>query len=542
MQMTVQELQQALHAQGNIAERASCVVHGVQTDNRLLQAGEVFFCLAGERFDGHSFAAKALAQGAAAVVSERPAAFLDGVSENDPILLVPSTVKALGDLARYHRDHSKSRVLGVTGTAGKTTVKELLFALLGKKGSVAKNYLNKNNQIGLPQSMLAASGNETYWVMEAGISHAGDMEELGAILAPNIALVLNAGQGHTLGLGEKGVAYHKAQFTAFVQGGGSALVCADYPDLVREALAVQERKQEQAQQLKQGADAKGVKLFFFSAQNNPHNAPNCAFTGAYLGAGQNGLGRFALMLNGESVEVSAPLRGAYGAENVVAVAAAAYLAGMTAQEICAAFATLTPENLPQQRFARHACGKNGAWQIIDDSYNANPLSATRMVSAAAELFSELQNNTANTASTTGATAAAKTAAPNAANTAQPRALIYILGEMLELGDAAEPAHFALGQHLAAQNPALIFWKGGNEDAVRRGLNDAKRQGLNNATWHGTFYSIDDLNAKAIAPHTGSDAVEQILRALPYTGGVVLCKGSRSNKMEFFIDVLKKAFA
>src|SRR5690606_33583636 len=95
-----------------------------------------------------------------------------------PLLMVRDSVQALGRLAAYHRQQSKAAVVGVTGTAGKTTVKEMLAQVLSVRGETARNHLNLNNQIGLPVSMLAATGEERFWVMEAGISEPRDMDEL----------------------------------------------------------------------------------------------------------------------------------------------------------------------------------------------------------------------------------------------------------------------------------------------------------------------------------------------------------------------------
>ncbi|MEI3478140.1 MAG: Mur ligase family protein [Bilophila sp.] len=102
--------------------------------------------------------------------------------------------------------------------------------MLGRRGATARTRLNLNNQIGLPLSMLAATGEEAFWVMEAGISHAGDMDELGAILEPDVALILNVGPGHAAGLGDRGTAYYKARLLSYLAPGGMAVVSADYPN------------------------------------------------------------------------------------------------------------------------------------------------------------------------------------------------------------------------------------------------------------------------------------------------------------------------
>ncbi|WP_300848002.1 Mur ligase family protein, partial [uncultured Bilophila sp.] len=187
-------------------------------------------------------------------------------------------------------------------------------------------------------------------------SHAGDMDELGAILEPDVALILNVGPGHAAGLGDRGTAYYKARLLSYLAPGGMAVVSADYPELVREARAVH------------------PELVFFSAAGRQVD-----YRASYVTPAGEDKGLFRLWLDGVSLDVEAPFRGAFGAENVIAVAAVAHRLGLTPDEIAAGFAGAL---LPKQRFA---CSQVGRWLVIDDSYNANPLSFARMLEAAAEM-------------------------------------------------------------------------------------------------------------------------------------------------------------
>lgn len=182
----------------------------------------------------------------------------------------------------------------------------------------------------MPRAMLATDGQEDFWVLEAGISHAGDMDALGSVLRPDLGLVLNAGAGHTEGLGAKGVAWHKARLLHYLASGGLGLICADYPDLVREA----------------GAYDADVRLFSATGRR-------ADFAAAYLGpaplsgaAVADGAenpppiveqGLFRVRLEGVTFTLAAPFRGAYGAENVAAVAAAAHVLGLSMEEIAQAW-------------------------------------------------------------------------------------------------------------------------------------------------------------------------------------------------------------
>lgn len=454
---------------GRVAAGAAlppAVLEGVGTDSRAVTPGSLFVCIPGETFDGHDFAAQAAAAGAAALLASRNPFEAEPPV---PLILVEDTVKALGRLARFWRKRlgPDSRVIGLTGTAGKTTVKELLGQVLGRRGATARTRMNLNNQIGLPLSMLAATGEEAFWVMEAGISHAGDMDELGAILEPDLALILNVGPGHAAGLGDRGTAYHKSRLLSYLAPGGTAVISADYPDLVREARAVH------------------PELVFFSASGRQVD-----YRASYVTPAGEDKGLFRLWLDGVSLDVEAPFRGAFGAENVIAVSAVAHRLGLTPEEIAAGFAAAT---LPKQRFA---CSKVGGWLLIDDSYNANPLSFARMLEAASEMAGDRPD----------------------------RPLVCVLGEMGELGALSEEEHRALGRRVAAAKARAVFWKGGHGQDVASGL-QAERYG-------GAFRAVE----------TPEDLFSGLAACDLEKGGVILFKGSRANKLETFVNAFTAAQA
>ena len=448
------------------------------TDSREAAPGALFVCIPGSRVDGHDFVPAAVALGASAVLASRP---LPGAGV--PVLVGENTVKALGGIAALWRDKTRAKVVGVTGTAGKTTLKEVLAQVLAVRGKTAKNALNNNNQIGMPRAMLATDGDEDFWVMEAGISHEGDMEELSSVLRPDIGLILNVGAGHTEGLGQKGVAWHKSRLLTNLKPGGIGLVCADYPELVREARAT-------------GAD-----LHFFSAAGRaveyrasyagPAPAASAAADAGAAAAGDapdDRRGLYHLWLDGTRCVVTAPFRGEYGAENVIAVAAVAHKLGLSTAEIAQG---LSQSSLPVQRFNQTRVGK---WLFIDDTYNANPLSMRRMLDAAAER-------------------------------AAGRLFVPVLGEMLELGSQAAEEHEALGRHLADLKPAAIFWKGGHGENIRAGLTCGG--------YTGPWFEVYDAAAFASAWAELSHGAFADCK----TGGVALFKGSRGNRLECLLQTL-----
>ncbi|MGD9574073.1 UDP-N-acetylmuramoyl-tripeptide--D-alanyl-D-alanine ligase [uncultured Desulfovibrio sp.] len=474
MRLTYNEIAARL---GLSALESDIALTATVTDSREAAPGALFVCIPGSRVDGHDFVPAAVELGASAVLASRA---LPGAGV--PVLVVEDTIKALGSIAAMWRDKTTARVVGVTGTAGKTTLKEVLAQVLSVRGKTAKNALNNNNQIGMPRAMLATDGDEDFWVMEAGISHEGDMEELSSVMRPDIGLILNVGAGHTEGLGSKGVAWHKSRLLTNLAPKGIGLVCADYPELVREARAT------------------GAELHFFSATGRAVDyrasyagpAPaqvdgrDDAVTG--IDAPDDRRGLYHLWLDGSRCDVTAPFRGEYGAENVIAVAAAAHLLGLSNAEIAQG---LAQSELPVQRFNQTRVGK---WLLIDDTYNANPLSMRRMLDAAAER-------------------------------AAGRLFVPVLGEMLELGPQAAAEHEALGKHLAELKPSAVFWKGGHGENIRAGLTCGGYTG----PWFEVYDAAAFAAAWAELTHTAF--------AENKTGGVALFKGSRGNRLECLLQTL-----
>jgi UDP-N-acetylmuramoyl-tripeptide--D-alanyl-D-alanine ligase len=457
MRMTLSDILAATGAVGDVGERGNPVIEAVRIDSRAVIPGCLFVCVPGERFDGHNFAAEAVGKGAAAVLADRP---LVGLPEGTPVLLVRDTVAALGLLAKAWRTQVGAKLVAVSGSAGKTTVKELTAAILSRLGPTAKNYKNYNNRIGLPLSMLEAAATDLFWVMELGISRPGEMEPLAAIAEPDVAVIHNVGPAHLEALGDvAGVAAEKTRLFKFLRPGGVALASMDYPELWDAALAVCPRVR--------GMSAKG--------QGKGQAAP---YRAKYLGAVAEGRGRFFLRLGELELDVTTPLTGSHFAENILAAATTAHILGAGEKQIVAGLETAV---LPEQRFF---CRRQGCYTIIDDTYNANPLSMHRAIAAAAE-------------------------------SAQGKPLVLVLGEMREMGAHAELEHARLGEAAAASGATAVFYHGAHADSVG--------EGLTRGGYGGRFAVVD-------TPAAFLDA----LAAMNLCGGVFLFKGSRSMRMEEYL--------
>lgn len=234
--MTIKEVAHVLGADWNGKD---ALFTGVSTDSRTLKQGDLFVALVGENFDGSRFVQSAIERGAVAVMMEQEADN-DDVLVNIPLIRVKDTRLGLGQLAAHWRNHFVLPVIGVTGSNGKTTVKEMIAAILRQvvaQGELEKNAPlnhvlategNLNNDIGVPQMLLRLRQQHQYAVIEMGMNHVGEIAYLTQLVKPNIALITNAGSAHIEGLGSvEAVARAKAEIFEGLDPQGTAIINAD---------------------------------------------------------------------------------------------------------------------------------------------------------------------------------------------------------------------------------------------------------------------------------------------------------------------------
>ncbi|MFQ4146399.1 UDP-N-acetylmuramoyl-tripeptide--D-alanyl-D-alanine ligase [Chlorogloeopsis sp. ULAP02] len=211
---------------------------GIQTDTRILKPGEVFLALRGEKFDGHDFVSTAIAKGALAAIVD-----FEYQNPQFPVLQVKDTLKAYQKIGRWWRDRFEIPVIGVTGSVGKTTTKELIAAVLATQGNVHKTHANFNNEIGVPKTLLELSAENDFAVIEMAMRGKGQIAELTQIARPTIGVITNVGTAHIELLGsEAAIASAKCELLAEMPKDGVAILNHDNPLLMEMAAKVWQGK------------------------------------------------------------------------------------------------------------------------------------------------------------------------------------------------------------------------------------------------------------------------------------------------------------
>jgi len=345
------ELAEAAAALGLDGAQPAVSVCGVSTDSRTLQPGELFVALRGPSFDGHDFIEAARERGAAAYLVDHP------VPGAEPALVVSDTRLALGRLARHWRGRFAAPLVAVTGSNGKTTVKEMLGAILGGLGPTLATRGNLNNDIGVPLTLFGLRPQHRYAVIEMGANHPGEIAYLTDIARPDVALITNAGAAHLEGFGSvAGVARAKGEIYAGLGPEGVAVVNAD----------------DTYAGLWDGLSAAHRRIHFaLDAEAEVRAGWRPSGSGSEMSV-HTPMGVF---------EVHLPLAGRHNAMNALAACAAASALNCPTEAMRAGLAGLRP--VPGRLVRRAALG--GA-ELIDDTYNANPgsLQAALDVLAACE--------------------------------------------------------------------------------------------------------------------------------------------------------------
>lgn len=425
---------------------------GVVIDSRLIQRDFLFVPIRGARVDGHTFIPDVMAKGALCSLSEevlQDAAF--------PYIQVASCKEALKALAAHYRRSLSVKVVGITGSVGKTSTKETIAAILSERYKVHKTSGNFNNEIGLPLTIFEIKDDDEIAVLEMGINGFGEMSRLAAIAQPDIAVITNIGTCHLEFLNDRaGVLKAKTEMFSYLREGGTAILNGD-DDMLRTVRSVNGKPP----------------IFFGLGSNNKFRAENIrnkGFDGTDC----------TLFLDGASVNISIPAPGQHMVYNILAASAVGTLLDITPGMICTAAAKLTPME------GRGKLLKTSRFTIMDDCYNANPIS----VKSSLDLLS--------------AAAGRKVA---------------ILGDMLELGVNELALHRETGAYAAQKKIDLILCAGSLSRATAEGASDGGK-------------SSSEVHA-----YRDKDELLQALMPLLKQGDTILVKASHAMQFEEIVAAL-----
>lgn len=402
----------------SVINYATDYCNGYSIDSRTLAPQDLFFAVAGERFDGHDFVVSALDKGAsAAVVARSQAERYTDASVRRRLLIVDDPLQALQRLASSVRRHWGKRVIVVTGSAGKTTTKEAVAQVLATHFRVLKSHGNLNNQYGLPLQLLKLQPEDEVAIVEMGMSHTGEIAALAKIAAPAWGIVTNVGTAHRENFpdGQAGIARAKYELVASLPSSGRAFLNCD-DEYVRQF----------------GRDFCGTTVYFGTG--------DCADLRAesITNLGRKGT-RFTAVAGGQRVEVGLQLLGIHNVYNALAGIAVGLASGIGLEECARALATLTAPDKRGQTLEI-----NGA-TILNDCYNSNPPALRAMVDTLLGFPS--------------------------------RRTIVVVGEMLELGTDAAKLHYQCGEYMAQRGVNLVIGVRGEAASVVAGAQSAGAESI-----------------------------------------------------------------
>ena len=434
-------------------------IRGGAVDSRRVSDGNIFFALPGERTDGHRFLDDAARRGAAALVVSELADEIDLDALGDvTVVRVPDTLPALHRAAAEWRSRHEPLTIGVTGSLAKTSTKEQIAEMLAERHRVLRNTANENNEIGLPLTLLRIAPDDEVAVLEMGMYEPGDIALLARLARPTIGVVTAVRGAHLERAGSlDAIERGKRELVEALPAGGTAVLNADDARVRRMA----------------GHAAAGVTVLAYGFAHDAH--VRATDLESLAGDGM----RFTLITESSTADVTIPALGRHSVHNALAAAAVGVAAGLPMQTIVRGLAR--PFTVPHRSRLINA----GAWQILDDTYNAAPDSMV----AALDLLASL-----------------------------PGRHVAVLGEMLELGPDSDEEHRRVARHAARRADVLM----GIGEPAQLYTDAAEAAGMD----PGCTHTAPDRD-------TALRGLLHILRP----GDVVLLKASRGIALEVLVDAL-----
>ncbi len=385
---------------------ANFTFSGVSTDSRSIKTGDLFIALRGPNFNGNEYVDEVAKAGAVGAIVD------EDIISNIPLIKVTDARIALGKLASAQRQRFLKPVIGLTGSNGKTTVKELLSAILSTSGEVLSTEGNLNNDIGVPLTLLRIRDDQDYAVIEMGANHVGEIEYLTSMVKPDIAVITNAGEAHLAGFGSlENIASAKGEIFQFLNHDGVAVINADDSfSMFWKTLA-----------------KKSAQITFGIADDNANvRAKNIVEEGKTSG--------FTLCIAHQEIPIQWSLHGRHNVYNALAAAAVASALNIPIENMAKALSAFSPVKgrLNILHAINNAC-------LIDDSYNANPTSSRAAIDVLANYS---------------------------------RKRILVLGDMKEMGESAAEIHESLGVYAKEKKIDAIYTTGEHGLVTARGFGDS----------------------------------------------------------------------
>ncbi|NQT75334.1 MAG: UDP-N-acetylmuramoyl-tripeptide--D-alanyl-D-alanine ligase [Candidatus Omnitrophica bacterium] len=391
------------------AKQEEDMLTGVSTDTRRLKGGELFVAIKGERFDGHNFILDAVSRGAGGILVQEGCITNSNFKIPDiSFISVLDSIKALGSIANLHRSRFEVPLIGITGSNGKTTTKEMIAAILSKRFSVLKNFGTENNHIGVPLTLMRLRPEHKVAVLEMGANHLGEIRRLSEVARPTMAVITNIGPSHLEYLKDtKTVLKAKCEILEYLDKDKGAKVVLNADDELLDSVKTKLKT------ITFGLD----KAYDFYADK--------------LNLEPDGIN---FRLNGKH-EISLGVVGRHNVYNVLGAIAASWDFGVTIDEIREALSEFRVPNM------RMEVKRIGDIRIINDSYNSNPLSMKTAIESLKDITTKGRK-------------------------------ILVAGDMLELGNLAGRFHHLVGRQAAESGIDLIVAVGKLAEHVSKGAQEA----------------------------------------------------------------------
>lgn len=525
--------------------KSTDIVNSATSDSRNVSCGAVFIAIKGERVDGHDFVQKAAQLGAKAAIVEHAVLLDESVQNKIAQIVVKNSVEALGLLAKHNLVRRRAlntpfSIIGITGSVGKTTTKDMLNALLSTLGNTVAPVGSFNNEIGLPLTSLRVNENTRFLIAEMGANHVGEIAMLTTIAPPDLSVVLKVGVAH---LGEFGSVEKIAQAKSEIVRG-----------LLPHGVAILNADDFRVASMSKLADQDKVRWFGLNVDNNGNfdasNNGNYQLRAQDISLDESGCAKFTIIesensatsensaISENSATLHLALPGVHNVMNALAASNVARYFGMSLKNISLVLNKVSHIS-PHRMQISVICKDDKKFTLIDDSFNANPDSMKAGIDGLCSYESDDSSNSANSSDSDDSANSADSAKSSSTKLFR----IAVLGSMLELGKDEYNMHESIGKYVAQKNIDAIISVGSSTSekldelasCVAKGARDNWRNNRNNSV---NKYQNDNVDSKHNV-YFVHDCVEanNIVWSLvaEHSSTVVLLKGSHASGLSVLAE-------